>query len=98
MLPVVTQKIKESTKDVIKETIKTTLAESFRNAFESSLLPAFQAGIDRLFAQVNVSFENGMKNFSEDVILFHQEHQRSYVDLEQEVSLCFFFKCMALLC
>jgi hypothetical protein len=50
------------------------------------LLPAFQAGIDRLFAQVNVSFENGMKNFSDDVIIFHQEHQRSYEDLEQEVS------------
>ena len=44
--------VRDAVKDTVRDTVKSTLASSFRTAFESSLLPAFQIGTDRMFAQV----------------------------------------------
>jgi hypothetical protein len=48
----VTQKIQEIVKDSLRENVKNAMGTSFRGAFESSLVPAFQVGTERLFSQV----------------------------------------------
>jgi hypothetical protein len=76
-------------KESIKENIKVHLSDLFRNTFENSLLPAFQIGCDRLFAQLNMSFENGLKSLileMENVVtIANQNQMSSQKDLEQEM-------------
>jgi hypothetical protein len=76
-------------KESIKENIKVHLSDLFRNTFENSLLPAFQIGCDRLFAQLNMSFENGLKSLileMENVVtIANQNQMNSQKDLEQEM-------------
>lgn len=86
-LPIITTKVKETIKESTKESVKLHLADSFRNAFENSLLPAFQTGVDRLFAQINLSFENGLKSLILETENIQQQNIRSNEDLENEVKL-----------
>jgi len=61
LLTVVAAKVK----DTVRETVKSSLASAFRTSFESSLLPAFQAGTDRMFMQLQASFEQGLEGLVE---------------------------------
>jgi enhancer of mRNA-decapping protein 4 len=61
LLSVVAAKVK----DTVRETVKSSLSSAFRTSFESSLLPAFQAGTDRMFMQLQASFEQGLEGLVE---------------------------------
>lgn len=52
-------------KETVRDTVKSALSSTFTRAFENSLLPAFQAGTDRMFAQLQTSFEAGMEGLAE---------------------------------
>lgn len=52
-------------KDMVKDSVKAALASAFRTAFENSLLPAFQAGTDRMFAQLRSAFDDGLEGMAE---------------------------------
>ena len=58
MTPVISNKVRDAVKDTVRDTVKSSLASSFRTAFESSLLPAFQIGTDRMFAQVQSEWQS----------------------------------------
>jgi len=53
--------VSSKVKDTVRETVKSALQSAFRTAFENSLLPAFQAGTDRLYGQLQTSFEQGVE-------------------------------------
>jgi len=75
-------KVKES----VKDTVKTSLTSVFRSSFENTLLPAFQAGTDRMFAQVQESFEVGMDGLIEQGKIAHQISSSSNMDLRTQVN------------
>lgn len=79
------QKVRDSVKDTVKDTVKGVLTTSFRGAFENTLVPSFQAGTDRMFAQVQSSFESGMVGLAEESRKVHQSTVRSTESLENEV-------------
>jgi len=57
-----------------------------RSSFENTLLPAFQAGTDRMFAQVQESFEMGMDGLIEQGKIAHQISSSSNMDLRTQVN------------
>lgn len=59
------QSVGTRVQNTVRDTVKGGLTSSFRTAFENTLLPAFQAGTDRMFAQVQGSFEVGMEGLAE---------------------------------
>ena len=83
----VAQKVRDSVKDTVKDTVKGVLSTSFKGAFESTLVPSFQAGTDRMFAQVQSSFELGMAGLAEENRKIQQSSARSTESLENEVCL-----------
>lgn len=80
-IPVLSNKLRDAAKDSVKQ----SLSQSFRTAFESSLLPAFQAGTERMFAQLSAGFEEGMRNVSTDCQQLINNQQAAYNSLQQEV-------------
>ena len=69
----------------VKESVKASLSTSFRAAFENSLLPAFQAGTDRMFAQVQETFEIGIDGLVEQGRMTQQMSNSSTAELQNEV-------------
>jgi hypothetical protein len=89
LTPALSQKVREAVKDTVRDTVKAALASSFRTAFESSLLPAFQAGTDRMFAQVQASFDQGMEGLAEQARRsqeYSDECAKCTIDLSREVA------------
>jgi len=80
--PIVAQRVKEA----VKDTVKVALTSTFRAAFENSLLPAFQAGTDRMFAQVQESFEVGMEGLIEQGRISQQLSKETNESLLAEVA------------
>lgn len=72
-------------KDTVRDTVKAVLTTSFRSAFDNSLVPAFQVGTERLFAQVQTSFESGMSGLAKEGQKVQQNSTRSTESLESEV-------------
>lgn len=70
----------------MKDTVKGALTSTFRVAFENSLLPAFQAGTDRMFAQVQEAFEVGMEGLIEQGRISQQLSRESNESLLAEVA------------
>ena len=52
-MPQITLKIKEELQGYIDSHVKDHLSSALRRSFESTLLPAFQSGIDKMFTQVH---------------------------------------------
>ncbi len=85
LAPLIAQKVRESVRDTVRDTVKTSLASSFRTAFDNSLVPAFQVGTERLFAQVQSAFEGGMGGLVDEGRKAQQYSARSSESLENEV-------------
>lgn len=85
LAPLIAQKVRESVKDTVRDTVKTALATSFKSAFEGSLVPAFHAGTEKLFGQVQASFERGMGGLVDEGRQAQQYSARSTESLESEV-------------
>jgi hypothetical protein len=86
LAPLIAQKVRDAVKDTVRDTVKSALASSFRSAFDSSLVPAFQAGTERMFSQVQTSFDAGMGGLVEEGRKAHQATHRSTESLESEVN------------
>jgi hypothetical protein len=69
----------------VKDTVKASLTSTFRGAFENSLLPAFQAGTDRMFAQVQEAVDTGMEGLIEQGRISQQISTDATVELQEEV-------------
>jgi len=60
LAPGISEAIKTEIQNTVGNALKQSLSKAFRKSFESSLLPAFQAGTDRMFAQISLSFDEGL--------------------------------------
>ncbi len=87
LAPLIAQKVRDAVKDTVRDTVKSALASSFRSAFDSSLVPAFQTGTERMFSQVQTSFEAGMGGLVEEGRKAQQATHRSTESLESEVRM-----------
>ena len=56
-----------------------------RSSFENTLVPSFQAGTERMFSQVQSSFDLGLAGLVEEGRKAHQNTARSTEALENEV-------------
>ena len=81
--PLIAQKVR----DAVKESVKVQLHSAFRAAFENSLLPAFQVGTDRMFAQVQESFEIGMDGLCEQGRISQQISAASTQELLAQIAV-----------
>ncbi len=81
--PTIAQKVR----DAVKESVKVQLQSAFRAAFENSLLPAFQVGTDRMFAQVQESFEIGMDGLVEQGRISQQISAASTQELLAQIAV-----------
>ena len=72
--------------ELVSETVRTHINKSFRSAFESSLLPAFQAGTTRMFAQIQGSFDAGIETLAAQTQNVLRVHNSEIEKLHVEVS------------
>jgi hypothetical protein len=79
------KQVKMSVEDAVMQTVRTSLAASFRQAFESSLLPSFQAGTERMFAQVQGAFEEGMGGLMQQGMSVQALNVRTNEELTAEI-------------
>jgi len=84
-VPMILQKVKDSTRDTVRDAVKTTLGASFRTAFEKSLLPAFEAGTNRMFGQIQSTFEEGLGRLLEESTRTVQITKQNNEELRAEV-------------
>lgn len=85
VVPALQQKVRETVKEIVNSTVKQSLGGLFRNSFESSLLPAFQAGTDKLFSKVQTAFEHGMEEMTLEGREVQKQNTTSTQALEREL-------------
>ena len=89
LVPSITSKVRDSVrdcvKDAVKEAVKTQLPSAFRESFEGALLPAFEAGAQVMFQQVQQAFAQGMQGMVQEGLRVQQVSAASNEKLEQEV-------------
>lgn len=82
----INQSLPQIVSTTVKEAVTQSLSSTFRLAFENTLLPSFEAGTTRMFAQVEESFDSGLERLEKQA-RYATEVTRGTVDeLQEEVS------------
>jgi hypothetical protein len=71
-------------KDAVKSldaNLAAYVTKGFKNAFEDKVIPAFEAGVNEMYSQLNQSFHSEMKNMQ----LKNMQSNKEIADLRQEV-------------
>lgn len=70
----------------VKEAVTQSLSSTFRLAFENTLLPSFEAGTTRMFAQVEESFDSGLDRLEKQAQYTTESTRQTVDELQGEVA------------
>ena len=82
---VIKDTVKESLEETLNKAVKKNIQEAFKTAFETSLVPAYQAGTDKMFTQIQTSFEVGMKEMGKEARNNQVQNFQNYEQLSKRV-------------
>ena len=85
LVPTVSAKVRDSVRDTVRDAVKAQLASEFRNSFENALLPAFEAGAQAMFQQLQGAFAQGMAGVIQEGVRAQKTSATHTAKLEQEV-------------
>lgn len=80
-----TAKVRDSVRDTVRDAVKSQLPLAFRESFENALLPAFEAGAQAMFQQLQEAFVQGMQGVMQEGLRAQQGAIAHTARLEQEV-------------
>ena len=69
----------------IQETVKAQMTKQFRANFENILLPAFQAGTQEMFSQMNAAFQEGIAKMVSQTQALQSQQNKEIAVLRAEV-------------
>jgi hypothetical protein len=85
LVPSITAKVRDSVRDTVRDAVKGQLPAAFRDSFESALLPAFEAGAQAMFQQLQTAFAQGLQGVMQEGLRAQQGAAAHTARLEQEV-------------
>jgi hypothetical protein len=85
LVPTISSKVRDSVRDTVRDAVKAQLPAAFRESFESALLPAFEAGAQAMFQQLQGAFAQGMQGVLQEGARVQQSNAAHSSKLEQEV-------------
>jgi hypothetical protein len=78
----------------VRETLKQEMVAGFKQTFESTILPAFQAGANKMFAQIQATFDTGLKQMMDEASRTNRSQSATMQQLKDEVTnVEFYFVC-----
>jgi hypothetical protein len=69
----------------VRDSLKQEMVASFRQTFESSVMPAFQAGTNKMFTQMQAAFDVGMKSMMEEAHKTNKANHHIMQEMKNEV-------------
>eukprot|EP00602_Paraphysomonas_sp_CaronLab_P000241 CAMPEP_0185032118 /NCGR_PEP_ID=MMETSP1103-20130426/19987_1 /TAXON_ID=36769 /ORGANISM="Paraphysomonas bandaiensis, Strain Caron Lab Isolate" /LENGTH=1001 /DNA_ID=CAMNT_0027567893 /DNA_START=336 /DNA_END=3341 /DNA_ORIENTATION=- len=84
--PFISQSSKDAVRDSVKDNLRPTLVKSFRAAFEATIIPAYQAGAQEMFQQMQQTFDTGMQAMMAHSKAVHDAAMADNENLKQEVA------------
>jgi hypothetical protein len=87
IVPTVVNKVRDSVRDATKDAVAKQLPSVFRETFETALLPAFEAGTEALFQQVQAAFASGMQQMVRESVRIAAQQQQQQQELSEARSL-----------
>jgi len=85
LVPSISSKVRDSVRDTVRDSLKAQLPAAFRESFESGMLPAFEAGAQSMFQQLQAAFVQGMQGVLQEGLRVQSAAAASTEKLEQEV-------------
>lgn len=85
LVPSIANKVRDSVRDTVRDSLRAQLPVAFRESFESGLLPAFEAGAQAMFQQLQGAFVHGMQGVMQEGLRVQSVNAAAKDQLEQEV-------------
>eukprot|EP01032_Pedospumella_encystans_P018582 gene18582-21147_t len=85
LVPAIANKVRDSVRDTVRDSLRAQLPVAFRESFESGLLPAFEAGAQAMFQQLQGAFVHGMQGVMQEGLRVQSINAATTEQLEQEV-------------
>ena len=85
LVPTVSAKVRDSVRDTVRDAVKAQLPAAFRDSFETALLPAFEAGAQAMFQQLQAAFVQGMQGVMQESVRAQRNATSTSDKLEGEV-------------